>query len=531
MMMKNNKIFLAIFILVGFLSFSSCKDGIVSEITTLNVSRAFSPTDLTAIVVNRTGVRLNWTVKSDIKSYSIELFENDSTQAFVGTPVVVVDSIKANQIPYTITGLDGATNYSARVKAIGDGVDESKYTGVSFKTAEEQIFLPVDPAKLTATSVTLNWPAGQSATSIVLNPGNITHTVTSAEIAAGEAVITGLTSETAYTAVMYKNTKIRGTVTFTTAIDLNGAIAVYPTDDLAALISNASGGETFAVFPGTYNINADVIVSKSITIQGFRPSDKPIINGLVLRIKSTVGSLSVKNLILDASGYSSLNQTFIYDDDSTTPYGDLTVENSEIKNYSKGIHYVSKKALINNTVFRGNLIHDIDCNGGDFIDYRSGLSKNFLFENNTCYNVASSTSTGARDLFRMDAGGSSNFPGITSVITIQNNTFYNASNSASTSYRKFLYVRLANNEIHLNKNLIVHTNAYFTNSTATNVVEAVSNNYFDTINLPSYSSSKFNDSGNFKTYDPMFSDVSSGNFTVGNLDLKAAGIGDPRWLQ
>lgn len=527
--MNIKKIILAVFLLGGIIGFSGCKDGMISEITTLNVNRAFSPTNLTAIVVNRTGVRLNWTVKSDIKAYSIELFDNDSTQAFAGTPAVVVDSIKADQVPYTVTGLDGATNYSVRVKAIGNGVDDSKYIGTTFRTDDEQIFLPVDPAKLTATSVTLNWPAGQQATSIVINPGNITHTVTSAEITAGEAVITGLTSETAYTAVMYKNTKIRGTATFTTAIDLNGAIAVYPGDNLDSLITNAAGGETFAVFPGVYNIDADVTVSKSITIQGFRPSDKPIINGMVLRIKSTTASLAIKNVVLDGTG-SSGNQTIVYNDDSTTPYGDLTVENCEIKNYSKGIHYVSKMALINNTIFRGNLIHDIDCSGGDFIDYRKGLSKNFLFENNSVYNVAS-LSSGARDLFRMDAGGSTNFPGITSIITIRSNTFYNASNSSSTSYRKLLYVRLASNEIHFNKNIIVNTNAYFTNSTATNVVEIMKNNYFDTINLPSSSTSKFNDTGSFTTLDPMFTDVSTGDFTVGNLDLKAAGVGDPRWIQ
>lgn len=527
-MMKNNKIFIAIFFLMGFLSFSSCKDGIVSEITTLNVSRAFSPTNLTALVVNRTGVRLNWTAVNNAKTYTIELFESANLD-FSGTPVTTVSGITMDQVPYTITGLDGATDYSVRVKAVGDGVDDSKYVSATFKTAEEQIFLPVDPAKLTATSVTLNWPAGQSATSIVLNPGNITHTVTSAEIAAGEAVITGLTSETAYTAVLYKNTKIRGTVTFTTAIDLNGAIAVYPTDDLAALIANASGGETFAVFPGTYNINADVIVSKSITIQGFRPSNKPIINGMVLRIASTVGSLNVKNLILDGTG-STGNQTFVYNDDSTTPYGDLTVENCEIKNYVKGIHYVSKKALINNTVFRGNLIHDIDCNGGDFIDYRSGLSKSFLFEENTVYNSAPDAAAGssARDLFRMDSGGSSNFPGVNSVITIQNNTFYNVSNSSS---KRFLYIRLATHEIHFIKNLIANTDAMYTNQSATNIVELTNNNYFNAPNFTAGSSATYNDTGIYKTYDPMFTNVATGNFIVGNLDLKAAGIGDPRWLQ
>src|SRR5690606_29031826 len=115
--------------------------------------------------------------------------------------------------------------------------------------------------------------------------------------------------------------------------------------------------------------------------------------------------LVLKDLVLNGPNPTNTNQMIIYDEDSTTPYAALIIQDSEIKNYGKGIMYVNKKALIESVTISGNTIHDIEGNGGDFIDFRTGLAKTLLFENNTVYN-----SVLARDLFRMDGGGSTNFP-------------------------------------------------------------------------------------------------------------------------
>lgn len=505
--------------LIGILGFSACKEE-VSEITKLDVERAFSPTALQALVVNKTGVRLNFTPVYNADNYTIEIFENANLD-FSGTPVKSIPGILATQLPYTISDLDGATDYSVRVKAIGEGLSDSKYVGTKFKTDPEQIFSAVDPATLTATSVVLKWPAGQKASAITLVPGNITRPVTLAEVAAGSANVIGLTGETKYTATLLNGTKTRGTITFTTLIDLGGAIAVYPADNLQALIANATGGETFALFPGTYNINADITISKSISIKGVRPTSKPIISGMVFRLKANVG-LSLKDLVLDGTGNASQNQTIVYEDDATTAYGDFIMENCEIKNYVKGLYYVSKKALINSTIFRGNLIHDIECNGGDFIDYRAGLSKTFLFENNTVYN-----SVAARDLFRMDAGGSTNFPAEISTITIRTNTFNNVINSASNRY---LYIRLAKHSIAFTKNIIANSSGYYTNQASTTITTLSGNNYFNAPNfMASAQANAQNDTGTFTTLNPGFTNAATGNFTISNADLKLNGIGDPRW--
>lgn len=519
--MNKNKIYVGIFFLMTVIGFSSCKDDTMEEVTTLQVDRAFSPTDLVATVVNKTDLRLNWKEVKNANTYTVEVF---TSADFTGTPVKSIKDITFLQVPYVVTGLGGDTQYAIRVKAVGEGVADSKWMNASAKTEPEQIFQAVNQTKLTATSATLNWPAGQVATSINLMPGNITRAVTAAEVAAGEAVVTGLLGETLYTARLLNGTSVRGTTTFTTLLDLGGATLVKPTDDLAAIIAVANAGDVFALSPGTYNINADITITKTISLKGTKPTDKPIIKGAVFRIKGNAG-FGLKDLELDGTGALNGNQTVIYDEASDNAYGNLVIEDCVIKNYVKGLVYINVKALVESMTFKGNIISNIECNGGDFIDFRTGLAKTLNFTNNTVYNSAI-----ARDFFRMDAGGSTNFPAFTSVLTIANNTLNGITNGAAN---RILYVRLAKHEIYFSKNIVANSGGILTNQASTTIVAAnfTANNYF---NAPTYmagsatSGAKY-DAGTFTTLNPGFTNAATGNFTISNIDLKTNGIGDVRW--
>ena len=142
------------------LALASCGD-VADEITSIVYGRNFSPTNLEARVVNRTNVRLTWTPVEGATSYNIEVFANDSL-SFQGTPDKTITGITAGQIPYTVTGLYGQTQYSFRVQAIteGDASRDSKWSGAYAKTESEQILYTVKDDDITATSVTLRWPAG-----------------------------------------------------------------------------------------------------------------------------------------------------------------------------------------------------------------------------------------------------------------------------------------------------------------------------------------------------------------------------------
>jgi len=505
------------FILTLIITVSSCKDDILPEVTDLNANRLFSPVDLQAQIVNQTAVRLTWKAVDKAESYTIQFFANGNDD-FSGEPVKTVSDITFDQVPYTVPGLDGETDYSVRVKAVGESIADSKWINTVFKTDPEQIFQEVNPVELMATQVTLHWTAGETATEIILTPGNIVHTVTAEEITAGEATLTGLTSETAYTAKLMNGNKTRGTATFTTLIDLGDAIAVYPEDDLTTMLEAAQDGDIFALLPGEYHTQ-DIVISKSIAIKGAKPADRPVLAGTILRIIEGAG-LELSNLVFDGTGSKDGNQALIYDMDLPAgTYGALNIENCSISNYNKGLMYVNKQSLIESVTFKGNTISNIIGDGGDGIDFRNGLAKTFTFINNTVYNSAKD-----RDFFRMDAGGSSNFPGQNSVITITNNTFNEVCSGSSS--RRILYIRLATHQITFSKNIVANMQGIYTNQSSTNIVAMSKNNYFNAPNLAE------NDSfGDFTTLNPGFKDAANGDFTVSNDDLKFAGIGDPRWLK
>jgi len=517
--MKKNKTIILGALMGVLLSFSACKEDLLTEITTLNVDRAFSPTGLDARVVNKTGLRLNWNNVFNAETYTIEIFENPD---FSGSPARTIENVLTSQLPFTVTGLAGETSYSVRVKAVGPNVSDSKWITATFTTDPEQIFSPVDLATVTARGVTLSWTPGETATTITFSPGNIEHTVTSSEITAGRAVITGLIPETAYTAKLMNGTKTRGTATFTTLLDLGGATAVTPADDLAAMIAAAQPGAVLALMPGNYNINADIVINKAISIRGAKPSDRPIINGLIFRVRANA-ALNIKDLVLNGTGSLNGNQTIIYDEVSDNAYGNLVVEDCIIRNYVKGIIYVNLRTLIESVTYRGNIIHNIECNGGDFVDFRNGLTRTFNFINNTVYNSAL-----ARDFFRMDGGGSTNFPTVQSILNISNNTFNNVSNGAT---RRILYIRLANHQINFTKNILANTEGYYSNQAITTITTMANNNYF---NAPYFTESATagakNDTGTFTNLNPGFADAANGNFTLANADLRFNQIGAPRWF-
>jgi hypothetical protein len=520
--MKIINIYLSALCLTALIGFSGCEDGVVDEITTLTTDQAFSPTGLSSSIINKTNVVLTWKAVNGATSYTVEVYE---TANFSGTAVKSIPNITFAQVPYTVTGLIGDTQYYIRVKAVGQGIADSKWITTTAKTDTEQIFKAVTQTKITANSAVLNWTPGETATTIVLTPGNITRTVTAAEITAGEATVTGLTSETAYTAKLMAGTKVRGTATFTTLYDFTGATMVTPSDNLATLIANASAGAVFGLAPGVYNVNADATMTKSITIRGTKPYDRPVVNGLILRIKANAG-LTIKDVILDGTGSLNGNQTFIYDEASDNAYGNFVLENSVVKNYTKGMMYVNLKTLIESVTFKGNVISAIECNGGDFIDFRNGIAKTVNFTNNTVYNSAL-----ARDLFRMDPAGGTNFPTVTSTITIATNTFNAVCNGAAN---RILYIRLPKQDIYFSKNIVANSGGIFTNQATTIITPAnfTGNNYY---NAPTYlagsvtANAKYDTGGSATTINPGFVSVATGDFTITDNTLKNNGIGDPRW--
>lgn len=515
--------------LATIITVSSCSDQ-MDEITSLILDRNYAPVELTAKVVNKTNVKLTW-VKSNADSYTIEVFLDDSL-TFAGTPVKTITNIQASDIPYTVNSLQGETNYSFRVKAVtkDDASRDSKWSTAYVETEAENILSAVnEETDITATTVTLNWPAGQTATSIVATNNDsfasnvITHTITADEIAAGRATISGLTPETNYTLKLYNTTKTRGTVKVKTAIDLGGATLVKAGSDLKTCIDNANDGDVLALMPGTYPINTidgNMPLNKSIAIKSVRSYDKAIIQGGFQL--SNGAALSLTQLVLDGNNNTTIK--YVADYKTAGKFGDLTIEGCDVKGYTGGVYYVNIAADITNLKINNSIIHNIST-ASDFMDCRLGAIHNLTFTNNTVYAIS------CRDFFRYDNKASS-FPGVTPYINVDHNTL----DGLGSVNKGVFYVRFTGTSIAFTNNIVSNSTGLFCKFAPTSIPNFSGNNYYNSPNFVEATDDKTNvgitvydNTGT--SYNPSYADYANHDFTVKSEDLKSSKTGDPRWIK
>lgn len=500
---------------------ASCSD-VADEITSIVYNRNFSPTSVEAKVRNRTNIELSWNLGDGVTNYNVEVYANDSL-TFAGSPVQSF-SVAPDEVPVLIKGLEGETQYSFRVQATdGNASRDSKWSGAYAKTEAEQIFKNVAEEDIKGTSVTLRWTAGEQAATIVLTPGDIVYNVTADDIAAGAATVSGLTPETEYTALLKSATgKTRGTITFKTGIDLAETdILVKAGDDIAAAIKDAPEGYRLIVEPGEYGIATEeaafggsITISKQLTIKGLRQNEHPVIKG---RFK-VEAPFAVDQVTLDGTGTDG-GQCFDFTAEGEVE--SLTVTNSEVKNYTKGFFYINKAVLVNTITIDGNIISNIECDGGDLFDCRKGGYNKFDLKNNTIYNSAK-----GRDFVRMDDASKS--IAATPVITIDHNTIVGACNDAA---KRILYVRFAGNTINFTNNIVASSAGNFSNQAKTAEPTFSNNIYFEAdgfVTAGANANALFVDAAG-TILDPQFADAANGDFTIGNDNVKDKKAGDPRW--
>lgn len=522
------------------LALASCSD-VDDEIIDLVVDRNFSPINLEAKSIGEDHASLSWSPSTGATSYTIEVFADDSL-TFAGTAAQTITGITDEDIPYEVSGLVYDTKYSARVMALDENDESrnSKWSKVYFRTSAQQILKTVETQDISDKTITLKWPSEETDVSqIAIINGTDTvvrYTITDADKAAGEATVPGLSPETDYTAKLYYNGKERGSKTFKTIADLEGATVVRTDDDITAMLEAATEGEVFALYNGTYTIPSDdegktgnVTISKTITIKGIYPTDKPTIEGS-FHMKDGAG-LTLSNVILDGSNVTGNSQAFDYKTADVT-YRKLDVQECEIKGFVKGVYYVNEPCTVEEINFNNNLIHDITCDSGDLFDCRKGYIKTLNLTNNTIYNSAQE-----RDFIRYD-DVASNFGNPVPVIKVSGNTLYNILNVSSA--KRLLYVRFngknGGQDITWSDNLIVNTKAVYTNQSTTSTPAYSNNAYYNCQNSNIFAASDAatkvywnGDTEKSNGADPQFADADNGDFTIGNEDVSKLSVGDPRW--
>ncbi|TDW47289.1 uncharacterized protein DUF5123 [Flavobacterium sp. 270] len=525
-MMKTKYIFKGLITtLLLAIAVSSCESYNEELLSGIGNTTEFSPIGLTAKVRNQTTVELNWSVKAqEAPGHFVVQFSADDPEF---KTIYKTVEVSPSQLPLSVQ-LEGETTYAIRIKAVSAaGLEDSKWSVTSATTLSEQLFLPSVNGDIEAKQVTLRWTPNASATQIVVNPGNITHTITPAEKTAGIAIVTGLTGETAYTANLMNGTKKRGLIAFTTAIDIGTGILVKATDDLMQKIADAASGAILVLEPGDYTADNQIgaiTLNKSITLRGLRSYDRPKLHvNFVLATGAANLSLIDLDLKGDKGAAGAAVSLIKYNDNAVT-YGALLISACNVHDY--GVSLISANlttAKIASAIIDNSIVTNVLTSGGEFIDVRGSQVGQLTLKNSTFNNCAT-----ARAFIRMDAG----LTGLKTNVLIDACTISNP-NMLNTAAFSLLYTRFVTNEITVKNTLFANTPAPYTREAVTANPTFSNNNYFNSPNLNGNPIPLANNRPDTTgaALNPQFTNAATGDFTLGNQTLKDNKVGDPRWIK
>ena len=513
----------------------------MEEIHDIIFERNLSPIGLEVKNIGENGATLTWTATTGAKAYQVEIYADDSLD-FKGKLIITT---KVNDPALALKSLVYDTRYSARVMVLDatDAARNSKWTGVYFRTAAQQILTAFSLEDTGDKDVIAHWPATEEADQIVgfnKNSGKkaMEYTLTADDKSNGRAHVTGLQPETEYTLKLYKNGKERGSKTFKTIADLSGATIVRSTDNFSEMLEKATQGQVFALYNGTYKISAGAgnegagaaVVNKSITIKGIYPTAKPKIQGR-FQLEDGAG-LTMKNVIVDGTTNATNDQFFNYK--TATTYAPLDINNCEFYGAQtggtvlKGFCYINVAATVEAVTIRNSSIHDVVCDGGDLFDCRKGYIKTLTIDNNIIYNCATE-----RDFIRYDDAAKS-FSNPVPQISLTNNTIDHCMNGAPG--KRILYVRFngkkGGQQIKVAGNIFSNTQAVYTNQATTSAPQYANNYYYNCNNpslfAPSDPANKFfwnGDTSGRNGSNPQYKDPTKGDYTVGNESVAALKVG------
>lgn len=513
--MKAQKIFMLSMLVMTTLVYTGCKDEVDPLVEELDFDRVLGPANLTSRIRNLTTIELNWNLRDGADHYVVE-FSEDSLE--FGT-IIFTDEVTADELPYQHT-FAGETRYSARVKAVQEGLEDSNWAITTIETAQENIFLPLPGENVQDIYAILLWQAGAEVTHFLISPGNTERPITDDEKAAGEATLEDLSGSTDYTVTLYNGTKRRGVVTFST----QEAADIYPEDDLVAAIAAADEGAELVIAPGEYTTGA-IAITKSITLKGQKPYDKPIIYGQ-LTCNTTVASITVESISFKGN-VGPLAQFF--NTIAGCNLGSLTIEDCEISSYTNGILYNNASGVYGSVRISNTYAHSMVGSGGDGIDFRNGTIGSLTVENSTFANAF-------RSFLRMQ---------LPCTMLFKNCTMYKIStpdNTNNTGIFRASGAAGATNTLEVSNCLLVETGVL--NPTVSVTSGNWCRNAASMLAVPTYDNNNIHSCYNLLVglyttaaqvsateLDPGFVDAANGDFTVTNQTIIDNNIGDPRWFQ
>ena len=275
--LSMKKILINIGLVLGLFSmlfFNACKEKIDPIVEELDFDRAFTPVGLSAQISNITTVTLSWATVKNAAHYVIEIYDGID---FTPAALVYTADVAGDLTTFSYVLPAGDADFSARIKAISSltGVAESKWLGIGFRTAPENLFKGYESIMTGLGSCTVEWLPGATATALAFYNGVtvVSYPLTAGEISAGKKELTGVPNGQ-YEIRLMNSTFVRGRTKLVIEGDALLASGGNLNDALDAL---SSGSVLILENGGHYALTEPDTVTASIKIRGLYPDNLPVI--------------------------------------------------------------------------------------------------------------------------------------------------------------------------------------------------------------------------------------------------------------
>src|SRR5450759_4710099 len=249
--------------LLVLLSLSSCTKKIDPVVDELSFSRVFTPTDFNAQISNITTVTLNWITVTNVDHYVVEIYQGTD---FTTENLVATSNVDAAATSFVYALPAGDTQFTARINAISslEGVAESKWISVGFKSLPENLFLGYVSELSGLGTCTVRWKPGSTTTALSFDNGiKTSYPISAAESAAGLKIVTGV-AKGKYQISLMNTSFVRGKKN----VFVEGDVLLAPGSDLVAAINAAAPGNVIILPPGEVFVFAgNSIINKSVKIR------------------------------------------------------------------------------------------------------------------------------------------------------------------------------------------------------------------------------------------------------------------------
>lgn len=400
-----NKIFIRTGLFAGLISmllFTACKEQIDPVVEDLDFTRAFSPVGIEAIISNTTTVTLSWTPVKNADHYLVEIYDGATVSGSLvhSAQVPVTEN---DQVSFTYVLPAGDTQFSARIKAVSSlqGVEESKWSMVAFKTDPENLFNGYDTYMSAMNACIVQWEPGVTATSLLFVSGGtqLPFTLSAEDLALGGRQVTGVPNGV-YEIRLMNGNFVRGH----THVVIEGDLLVAPGEDLkTALDALPAGGVILLVNGTSYPLSGVDTVRTSTKVRGILPGDLPKIY-LVTGGGNHMFDIGTTMTASDSLVFENVDISCAYDDGAIKHRGIIDQEldafiigsvkfrNCIIRNSGRSVIRLRGNAagqVINNVEFLNCVMYDFafDSHYGVLNGAATGNFINIKFINTTAYKL------------------------------------------------------------------------------------------------------------------------------------------------